>query len=397
MLTGPGVHDLLTSAFAPAGATVISWALRDVDHRPGRRTTASYTARVAWPDGERFETVAASAAADPAYTPRSADRLVVTDGDRQVDVWRFPFDPELPALPALCFPESAAELLRRMGIATSAPALRVVSYRPRKRAVVQIDTGDKIVYAKVLRPRQADELHQRHTMLADAGLPIPRCLGWSPDGVLVLSELPGTPLRTAVDSHGSRACSPDELLRVLDRFPDEVRTLPRRQPWAAHATHYAGVVASALPSSADRVLALASDIDQALSPYGQADDPTHGDFYEAQLTVDAERVAGILDIDTVGPGRHADDLACMIAHLSVLTVMDPPASDGVRQAGANWLQAFDHRVDPFELRVRAAAVVLSLAPGPFRTQEPDWERATRRRIDLIEQWLTCADNGASAF
>ncbi|NED96133.1 aminoglycoside phosphotransferase [Phytoactinopolyspora alkaliphila] len=403
LLTGPGVQDLLAAAFAPAGATVLDWALRDVDHRPGRRTTTSYVARVAWPDAERVETVAASVSAASAATdsPPAAGaepgRLVVTDGDRQVEVWRFPFDPELPALPAACFAESAAELLRRMGIDAAAPALRVVSYRPRKRAVVQIDTGEEVVYAKVLRPKQAADLHQRHSMLAEADLPIPTCLGWSSDGVLVLSELRGTPLRAALDSRGVQACPPEELVRLLDRLPADVRTLPRRQPWAAHASHYAGVVASALPADADRVRTLATQIDHTLSLYEDADDPTHGDFYEAQLTVADGRVAGMLDIDTVGPGSRADDLACMLAHLSVLAVMDPARSDGVRQAGASWIEAFDRSADRFELRVRAAAVVLSLAPGPFRAQEPGWEQATRHRIDLAERWLTCADTGASPF
>ena len=42
-----------------------------------------------------------------------------------------------------------------------------------------------------------------------------------------------------------------------------------------------------------------------------------------------------------------------------------------------WQPGFDARVDPRELRLRAAAVIISLATGPYRGQEPNWEAETR--------------------
>lgn len=50
----------------------------------------------------------------------------------------------------------------------------------------------------------------------------------------------------------------------------------------------------------------------------------------------------------------------------------------------DWVPAFDRRVDPVELRLRAAAVIISLATGPYRGQEPDWERDTRAMISSAE-------------
>jgi hypothetical protein len=38
-------------------------------------------------------------------------------------------------------------------------------------------------------------------------------------------------------------------------------------------------------------------------------------------------------------------------------------------------------VDPAELRLRAAGVIVSLATGPYRGQEPNWESETIRMID----------------
>ena len=46
-----------------------------------------------------------------------------------------------------------------------------------------------------------------------------------------------------------------------------------------------------------------------------------------------------------------------------------------------WKQAI---VDPVELRLRSAAVAVSLATGPYRGQEPAWPRETRTILDVAE-------------
>ena len=51
---------------------------------------------------------------------------------------------------------------------------------------------------------------------------------------------------------------------------------------------------------------------------------------------------------------------------------------------ATWVPVFDTRVDPVELRLRAAAVIISLATGPYRGQEPHWERETTQILDAAE-------------
>ena len=91
-------------------------------------------------------------------------------------------------------------------------------------------------------------------------------------------------------------------------------------------------------------------------------------------------MVGILDIDTIGPGNRADDLACLIAHLSTIQRMNRQQEATVRGLLARWVPVFDRRVDPVELRLRAAAVVISLATGPFRVQEPFWQETTRRMV-----------------
>ena len=167
-------------------------------------------------------------------------------------------------------------------------------------------------------------------------------------------------------------------------MPPSVAGLERRRPWSATVQHYAQMVAAAVPNLTDKLAWLTRQIAQGLGPIPLGDEPTHGDFHEGQLHVADGRIVGVLDVDTVGPGRRADDLACLIAHLSTIQWMSPAQEARVHRLIRNWVPVFDTRVDPTELRLRAAAVIISLATGPFRGQEPDWEWETMRMIASAE-------------
>ena len=71
--------------------------------------------------------------------------------------------------------------------------------------------------------------------------------------------------------------------------------------------------------------------------------------------------------------------------------MEPGHRATTSALGTRWLTDFDRRVDPRELRTRVAGVVVSLATGPHRVQQADWQDATRARLDLAEAWLDSAD------
>ena len=144
------------------------------------------------------------------------------------------------------------------------------------------------------------------------------------------------------------------------------------------------MVTQALPSLEPKLDRLVDVISQGLAPIPPGNEPTHGDFHEGQVHVAAGRVCGLLDTDTLGPGRRADDLACLVAHLSTIQRMNPAQEARVHQLIRRWVPIFDARVDATELRLRAAAVIISLATGPFRGQEPDWERETARMIGSAE-------------
>jgi Ser/Thr protein kinase RdoA (MazF antagonist) len=175
------------------------------------------------------------------------------------------------------------------------------------------------------------------------------------------------------------------VLDLLDGLPAALRELPGRRSWSDDVDHYAGVVAAALPAEAARCKALAAGVGArtAGAPGGSA---VHGDLYETSLLLDGDRVSGLLDLDRAGPGRRADDLACLLGHLAVLA-LEPAHADGTTALLARWLTAFEPAVDPRELHARVAGVVVSLATGPHRVQSAGWPTATRARLALAERWL----------
>lgn len=372
-----------------AGGTLSGWSLDHIDTNPGHSTTATYAATVSWPYGSREELLGVSARS--AGVTGSDERAeIFGDGDREVAVWIYPNDPDLPGLARATYPNSMAGLLNEYHvssrpIAASELDLEMVGYRPRRRAVLRASVArpPQTFYVKVLRRVLFEDVAARHRMLLAAGIPAPEVVAETPDFLLVLRQLPGRPLAQAVFDE-SPPCTAEQLVELLDSFPPAVARLERRPPWSAAVAHYAAMIAASLPVLARRMDWLTHEITTGLAAYPPGDESTHGDFHEGQLHVARGRICGVLDVDTIGPGRRADDLACLVAHLSTIQHMSARQAERVHRLIRTWVPVFDSRVDPIELRLRSAAVIISLATGPYRGQEPDWELETRRMIDSAE-------------
>jgi hypothetical protein len=305
-----------------------------------------------------------------------------------VAVWLYPNDPDLPGLARAAYADKMALVLneyRVLGheIGPSGVRLRMIGYRPRRRAVLRVDAAGQVLYCKVLRERLFADVIKRHQLLLQAGVPAPAIAATTGDCLLLLRSLPGRPLAKALFDPGD-PCRAEDLIRVLDAMPMSVTQLERRPPWPEAVDHYAQMVALAMPSLEPKLDWLVGHISSGLAHIPSGNEPTHGDFHEGQVHVLEGRIVGILDVDTVGPGRRADDLACLIAHLSTIQRMNPAQEARVHQLIREWVPVFDARVDPTELRLRAAAVIISLATGPFRAQEPHWERETVQMVASAE-------------
>ena len=389
LLTSTEVGELLGAAVEHAGGRLIGWALDHVDANPNQSTTATYSATVAWPYGERDELLGVSArASGPAASDTKAE--IFADGEREVAVWIYPNDPDLPGLARAAYTEQMAGILTEHDVlgrpvAADEVSLRMIGYRPRRRAVLRVDVEPEpvVLYCKVLRERLFGDVVRRHELLLAAGVPAPRIAATTDDALLLLHNLDGRPLAKAVFDE-TDPCTAEDLIHLLDAMPMSVTELERRPPWTDAVQHYSQMVAAAVPSATDKLAWLTDQIAEGLASVPLGNDPTHGDFHEGQVHVSGGRIVGILDVDTVGPGRRADDLACLIAHLSTIQRMNPAQEAKVHRLIRTWVPVFDTRVDPLELRLRAAAVIISLATGPFRGQEPEWEWETLRMIASAE-------------
>lgn len=397
LLTSAAVGELLAAAVEHAGGQLLGWRMDHVDARPGHRTTVTYAASVRWPSGRRDELLGASARR---HGPRGNDDRAVLfgDGDREVAVWLYPADPDLPGLARAAVADRLAELLTEHAVVGGPVAaadlrLEVVSYRPRRRAVLRVlvrGPHPVTLYVKVLRESLFGPALERHRLLSRPGGWAPEVLAATRDCVLVLRAVRGKPLATALFDE-TMPCTGEDLVELLDAMPAAVTALPRRPPWPDAVAGYAQTVEAALPDLGPRLRRLVAEVTAGLAGTGSGGpEPTHGDFHEGQLFVTAGRVTGLIDVDTVGPGRRVDDLACLLAHLSTVQRMSPQQTASLARLVLLWLPVFDRRVDPAELRLRAAAVVVSLATGPYRGQEPGWAAQTHAMVATAESLLRSA-------
>ena len=180
-------------------------------------------------------------------------------------------------------------------------------------------------------------------------------------------------------------CTAEALVGLLDAMPPAVVGLPRRPPWTDAVGSYAEMVGCGVAGRRAQLSWLVDRVTSGLAGIPPGNEPTHGDFHEGQLFVAGGRVTGVLDIDTVGPGRRVDDLACLLAHLSTVQRMSPEQAIGLTRLVNLWLPVFDARVDPVELRLRAAAVIISLATGPYRAQQPQWQAETAGMLNAARR------------
>jgi Phosphotransferase enzyme family len=387
LLTGSSVGDFLGAAVAAVDGRLVRWRTRDVAHTATRGSTACYDTKVRWADGRVTAEIFAACTGD---LPDGA--VVLDDGLDQVAVWRFPNDPELPGLAAAHNAGAVARLLGDLGKGVGPVRLQVRTYRPRRRAVIEVVGPGGHVFLKVVRPSRVESLHLRHRLLVDHGVPAPQSLGWTPDGLLVLQALHGQTLRDALRSRATPLPPGGAISDLLDGLPRELAEHGAGQSWLDRVRGYAAVVATIVPEQAERITRIGDDI-TAESRTGPIV-PVHGDFYERQLLVQNGRVCGLLDVDGARPGDRFEDVGSFLGHLSVLAHTERSGAAAINRVGAGYLAEFERRLDAADLRYRIAAVVVSLATGPHRIQQPGWRATTCRLIELADNWLASARSAA---
>jgi hypothetical protein len=251
--------------------------------------------------------------------------------------------------------------------------------------VVAVSGTHDGLYLKLVRPTKVEALHASHRWLADT-LPVPISLGFDPDqGLIALQSMPGKTLRGTLEDPSHELPPAEQIVGMVGSLPvpetDQVCPSP-----IARVPEIAGLLIAIAPELTNRIAGLVAGIGDEMS---QPITPSHGDYYESQLLVESGRLVGMLDVDTYGWGRPGDDAATMLAHLAIWADLSS-RPERVLDLGRRLLRMWDGILDPVDLRVRTAAVALSLATGPFRVQAAGWPGETADRIAIAERWLESA-------
>jgi aminoglycoside phosphotransferase (APT) family kinase protein len=335
----------------------------------------------------------------PRSHPRRGVISVPIDGTTaSAAVWIYPSDPALPALRELTEVASADRVLASLGITARTTAVEVVSYRPGRRAVVRVTGSGSGLFLKVVEPVKAESIAERHALFRSNGLPVPRLLGWSDEGVIAMSELPGVDAQSAIARMPDHATFLDQvefLTTVLAEVPAFNTARPSlfdRLDW------YITRLSEQLPDQTRRI-ALVGEAISEVGARGRDFDLTpvtiHGDLHLGQLFVDAANpslITGMLDIDTAGSGDPADDAAAFYAHLVALgetaASFDHASAAQCFRLADGWLARWPrHRSAGFSDRARAIAAT-HLFGHALRPLSADWDAMSRRLLDRAEALVT---------
>lgn len=376
--------------------TIGNWDLEAnrlrIQHRPGAGISAMYR----MPAGTGFNELGATtekiAVPGVAATTIGAGRQ--TPGIT-VSGWIHPQD---PMLPDLAFAADRAHVQRTWGEGELLTGLKTVAYRPLRRAVLRARFTtrgplriQRTVFLKVGRAPAITGLRLRHEMLAGTGIPVPEMLGPRTSGILALEAGRGESLGAAIRRHGGADLDPNDFIALLDALPAGVMQLEARAAWSDSLQRYRQAATLALPHRAAELEALAARIAGHLSASDRGElVPAHGDYYDANILLEAGSISALLDLDSLGPGYRVDDLACLLGHLAIL----PSLGEKNREAGPaleRFGAVFERHVDPRALWARSAGVALTLIAGSRGLGAETWEQVAEARLRTVEELVRRAD------
>ena len=259
-------------------------------------------------------------------------------------------DRTLPQLHSLLDPVAARPVLARtLGRPVGIAAVHVLRHKPGRRCTLryQLDDGAS-VFAKTYASRRAARVHENYRRLAAGnGVRLPVPLGWDDDSRLVATTpLPGNPLHDRLHA-GDRRLG-NEIAELLHAFHSSGVVLERRHTLDDEISPLADRVARltaaapALGASAQHCLFFATT--------GRDRDwlwrsrPVHRDFYDDQLLADRTGLA-ILDLDDAAMSEPAVDVANLIAHLRLPTVLGEPKPGRLNAVARAFLRRY-HALDP---------------------------------------------------
>lgn len=388
------------------GHSIDSIRARQALYTPGHQLIVNFQAKMTDAAGEAREELIAAVADNDGLPPGAPVRVLA---GQQVAMWRYPQDPVLRSLHRVVDTEALSDMLGYLHLEPRRVKVTPLVYRPTRRAVVRLSIKSdalsfdraagrielrpsrREIYVKVVEPRRAEHIGRVHEELG-RHLPIPRCYGdWSAHGLLALEGLPGMTLRDYIRRENGPPPSPDQLIALLDALPEPPFAIGKARSMRRRVRDHERLLRTIVGDHEERIRRLARPL-RALPSQRPA--VVHSDYYDSQVMVDDRgAVTGLLDLDGVGWGDPADDLASMLGRVWTSGQTDGRAPERFREYAGELLDAFSRRVDHNDLCMRVAAIVFGRSTGPFRAQVANWREQTLERIELAELCLEAASRG----
>lgn len=115
-----------------------------------------------------------------------------TQNDEEtIRVWAWPDDPELEELKVFFFEESSRTFIEKLEPNVTTAEIKLVNYRPAKRATLSIETEVSKYWIKVVNPKEAERVSQTQLALEQVTTKVPALLAKSQNGVLVYESANG--------------------------------------------------------------------------------------------------------------------------------------------------------------------------------------------------------------
>lgn len=269
-------------------------------------------------------------------------------------VYRWGTDPRLPGL---------GKQLERTGA-------RLVGHRVGHAAVVRIESGSRVVYAKVFHPSRtaaAAGALEEAARVAGGRFDTPRVESRDDrEGVIVLGELPGTPLWETIGSSTGDAAviALARALRAFHQGDGAGNLRPRAHDREAVALRRStDVIRSYVPVNG-RLRDLAAAIADRLAAIPGPVAPIHGDLHGTNVVVGERERLGVLDFDGFARGDPALDVGGFGARLLSQAVLGGESRAASASAATSFIDAYEP--DPAmreRARVYFDAALLGMARG----------------------------------
>ncbi len=308
---------------------------------------------------------------------------------------RYPLDVRLPGLMQAARPGSALELVNRHVLTMPARRARVqmIRYRPEYRAVLRQRMGRVRLYARVMRPEDAESFVAAHQVATNSAFVVPGLAGcWQDGGIVWLTEIRGRDLRRRIRQ--GRFPDPMRLLDGLEslwRVPLEssgIRPFSLRRAYVRAKNHFR----HNLRDYADSLYQL-NGVADALDPFVRSWRPSsmaHNDFYDDQLLIMEGGKIALVDLEDIGPGDPLLDVGNFLAHLRW-------SAQSRSSDRAEYCQAFHDDLrraalerlgwDARSLALREAVCLFRICTNVIRHPKHDWKSRLDAGLALVNATL----------